>query len=401
MQRNHIFSVTNKMKVKIHGKNIERFLRRLIQNKIDLLDIKNTKKDEVVVKIYAKDYEKIEEIKTVYEIQVVDIYGLIKIKKMVNYYKILLIMMCLGFLSLLLLVNVITEVEVIHTDKDLRKLILVELDEFGISKYHMKKSYGRLEKIKNEILEKHKNEIEWLEIESIGTKYQIRVEERKLLKEEQKEKKVNVVAKKSAIIKQIEAKNGVIVKEKESYVSKGDVIISGEIYLNEELKNVVSAKGKVFGEVWYKSTIEFPYLYHEENYTGKKKTVYSIKFLNWSFDLFNFHPFKQSKKKEKVLLKHLLLPFRFVKEEQEEVIVKDKIYTMEEALMEARNLGKQKMKERLKEKEYIIDTKDLNVSTKKSKIKLDLFFTVYEDITDTIIIDEEKLMEQKLKKQTE
>ena len=74
------------MKIKIQGKNIERFLRRLIQNKIDLLDIKYTKNNEVIVKIYAKDYEKIEEIKTIYAINVVDTYGFIKIKKMINYY---------------------------------------------------------------------------------------------------------------------------------------------------------------------------------------------------------------------------------------------------------------------------------------------------------------------------
>ena len=401
MQVNHIFPFDNQMKIKIQGKNIERFLRRLIQNKIDLLDIKYTKNNEVIVKIYAKDYEKIEEIKTIYAINVVDTYGFIKIKKMINYYKLLLIMMCLGFITLLFLVNVITEVEVIHTDSDLRKLILEELDDQGISKFHLKKNYEQLEKIKNQILTKHKNEIEWLEIESVGTKYQVRVEERKIMKTEESDKKVNIIAKKSAIIKQIEAQNGVIVKEKESYVNKGDVVISGEIYLNEELKNIVSAKGKVYGEVWYKSTIEFPYLYYEENYTGKKKTVYSIKFLNWSFDLFNFHPFNKSKKSEKVIFNHFLLPFRFVKEEQEEVVVKDQIYTMEEAIVEARKLGTKKMKEKLREKEYIIDTKDLNVSTKKSKIKLDMFFTVYEDITDTMIIDEEQLKKKQEEKQTE
>lgn len=381
----------NVIKIKVVGKNIERFIRKLTNQKIDLLDIQYRKYDEVLLKIYAKDYEKIEKIKTIYQISIVDTYGFIKLKKIIHYYKILLACIVLGTCLLLFLTNVITEVEVIHSDKSIRNLLKDEVGEYGIKKYRLKKSYKKVEQIKKEVLNKNKEKIEWLEIINIGTKYEIKVEERKINEPKKEQEKVNIVAKKSAIIRRIEAKRGVVTKEINSYVSAGDTIISGEIYLNEELKNIVSANGVVYGEVWYKSSVEFPYLYYETNYTGKKKSVYSIKFLNWSLDLFNFHPFKQSKKKEKVLLKHPFLPFRLVKETQEEIIIKDKIYTVEEARTEARNLAKKKMEEQLGKNESIITTKDLKVSTKESKIRLDVFFTVYENITDYKKINEEKI----------
>ena len=381
----------NVIKIKVVGKNIERFIRKLTNQKIDLLDIQYKKYDEVLLKIYAKDYEKIEKIKTIYQISIVDTYGFIKLKKIIHYYKILLACIVLGTCLLLFLTNVITEVEVIHSDKSIRNLLKDEVGEYGIKKYRLKKSYKQVEQIKKEVLNKNKEKIEWLEIINIGTKYEIKVEERKINEPKKEQEKVNIVAKKSAIIRRIEAKSGVVTKEINSYVSAGDTIISGEIYLNEELKNIVSANGVVYGEVWYKSSVEFPYLYYETNYTGKKKSVYSIKFLNWSIDLFNFHPFKQSKKKEKVLLKHPFLPFRLVKETQEEIIIKDKIYTVEEARTEARNLAKKKMEEQLGKNESIITTKDLKVSTKESKIRLDVFFTVYENITDYKKINEEKI----------
>lgn len=381
----------NVIKIKVVGKNIERFIRKLTNQKIDLLDIQYKKYDEVLLKIYAKDYEKIEKIKTIYQISIVDTYGFIKLKKIIHYYKILLACIVLGTCLLLFLTNVITEVEVIHSDKSIRNLLKDEVGEYGIKKYRLKKSYKQVEQIKKEVLNKNKEKIEWLEIINIGTKYEIKVEERKINEPKKEQEKVNIVAKKSAIIRRIEAKSGVVTKEINSYVSAGDTIISGEIYLNEELKNIVSANGVVYGEVWYKSSVEFPYLYYETNYTGKKKSVYSIKFLNWSLDLFNFHPFKQSKKKEKVLLKHPFLPFRLVKETQEEIIIKDKIYTVEEARTEARNLAKKKMEEQLGKNESIITTKDLKVSTKESKIRLDVFFTVYENITDYKKINEEKI----------
>lgn len=381
----------NIIKIKIIGKNIERFLRRLSNHKIDLLEIKYCNYNEVIVKIYAKDYEQVEKLKTIYDIQILNSYGWLKIKQQLFSYKIFFFSLVVGACILLFLTQVITEVEVIHSDKDIRNLLLEEVEEYGIQKYHLKKSYEQIEQIKKEILENHKKELEWIEIINIGTKYQIKVEERKQNQKKEKLEKRNIVAKKPAILKKVEAKNGVITKEINHYVGKGDTVISGEIYLNEELKDVISADGKIFGEVWYKSSVEFPYLYYEENYTEKKKTVYQIRFLNWHFDLFNFHPFKQSKKRNKILLQHLFLPFQFIKQEQEEVVVKDKIYTIDEAITEARKLAIKKMKEQLDKNEYIISTKDLKVSTKESKIRLDVFFTVYEDITAYQKIDEEEV----------
>lgn len=401
MKNHFLIQWKNMIKLKIEGRNVDRFLRKLISNHIELLDIKYGKKDELFIKVYEKDYEKILEIKTIYDIEVVRSYGMKRLKKVISYYKMLLMTLLFGCVVLLLLMNVITKVEVIHTDSDIRELLLNEMKDYGIDQFHLKKSYQRIEEIKKEVLQKHKNEIEWLEIENIGTKYVIRVEERKINDIKKKNGKVNIVAKKPAIIKRIDAENGVVMKEVNNYVNPGDVIISGEVYLNEELKNITSASGKVYGEVWYKSTIEFPYLYKETRYTGKEKEVYSIKFLNRSFDLFNFHPYQQSKKTEQVIVKHPFLPFRFVKEKQREAVIRDDIYTVDQAIMQARNLATKKIEQKLGVNERIISSKDLNVSVKESKIRLEVFFTVYEDITDYQAIDEVKLKEQQEAKSKE
>lgn len=401
MKNHFLVRWKNTLKLKIEGRNVDRFLRKLINHNIELLNIQYGKKDQLFITVYEKDYDQVEAIKTIYEISIVSVYGIKRIKKIIGYYKVLLIALILGCFLLFGLTNIITKVEVIHTDSRIRTLLQNEMQNYGIEKFHLKKSYDRVEEIKKEILKKHKKEIEWLEIENIGTKYVVRVEERKINKQKKNIGNVNIVAKKSAVIKRVDAQSGVIVKEINSYVSPGDVIISGEVYLNEELKNITSASGKVYGEVWYKSTVEFPYLYKETQYTGRKKEVYSIKFLNYSFDLFNFHPFKQSKKEEKILIKHPFLPFRLVKEQQKEAIIKDDIYTVEEAMIMARALARKKIEEKLDVNERIITSKDLNVSIKESKIRLEVFFTVYEDITDYQLIDEEKLKQQQEQKKNE
>ena len=239
MKNHFLVRWKNTLKLKIEGRNVDRFLRKLINHNIELLNIQYGKKDQLFITVYEKDYDQVEAIKTIYEISIVSVYGIKRIKKIIGYYKVLLIALILGCFLLFGLTNIITKVEVIHTDSRILTLLQNEMQNYGIEKFHLKKIYERVEEIKKEILKKHKKEIEWLEIENIGTKYVVRVEERKINQQKKNIGNVNIVAKKSAVIKRVDAQSGVIVKEINSYVSPGDVIISGEVYLNEELKKAV------------------------------------------------------------------------------------------------------------------------------------------------------------------
>lgn len=376
--------------IKVTGKNMERFLHRLVRAHIDLLEVKRPRHNEILLKVNKNELDHIMEIKTVYEIDVVDYYGAIKIKRVTLKNRILIGSVCVGLLLLFMLSHVMFQIEIVHNDSEIRKMLREELAEFGVKPKALKKNYQELQKIKKSILEEHKNELEWLEIEIVGTKYIVRVEERKL-NEQKKEIPIrNIVAKKHATIKYIEASRGEIVRELNTIVNPGDVIISGDIKLNEESKNKTGADGKVYGEVWYQTNVELPYEYHEKNYTGKKKTVYTFKFLNHRFELFNFHPLKQVERKEKSILSHPLLPIAFVEEHQKEVIKKDITYSEEEALNQAILLAKKKIESKLDKKEYIIGQKNLKVDMRNSKIVVDVFFSVYEDITSYSDIVEER-----------
>lgn len=389
--KNYFFErLKNVVLLEIKGKNIERFIHRLSSNGIEILELRYSRVNSVKIKVYAKDLEKIEELKTIYEISVLDTFGIIKIKKKFNKSRVFFFTLMLGVFFLYFLSHIIFDIEVVHTDKELRNLLLRELDNYGITKRSFKKSFHQLEQIKKEILERHKDTIEWLEIENVGTKYIIRVEERKINQEKIETEPRHVVAKKNAVLKKIVADSGEVIKNVNDYVKEGDIVISGEIKLNEELKNITRANGKIYGEVWYQTKIEFPYFYKESFRTGKKKTVYTIKFLNFRFELFNFHPYKNKKITETTIWKHLLLPFSFVKEVQEEERVTENIYTEEEAIEKAEELGRKKIEEQLKEGEEILVEKNLKVEIKESKIEVDLFFTVLEDITSYRKIEVQK-----------
>lgn len=376
------------IEVQVQGKNIERFIRRLTKNHISLLQIKKIDEKCMNILIYSKDLDKIEDIKTIYEVTVVKKHGLLKIRELIKKNRTLLLFLALGYIMLLLLSNTIFSVEVIHTDKALRELLLQEFSSHGITKYHIKKSYKELNKIKNEILNTHKDRIEWLEIEAVGTKYIIRVEERILNQNSSDSSYQDIVAKKSAIIMEINAKSGQIVKNKLDYVKAGDTIISGYITLNENVKDTVRAEGRVYGEVWYKVSVEYPLHYEEYIETKNKKTVLSFHFLNHTYELFNFKPFKEKKTESKTLLESNLLPFSFSLDKQKEVYSIKEDYTTKEAIEKAKEKIREKIESGLSPNEHIIEIKQLKVEENNSTIILDAFVTVYEDITDTKQIEE-------------
>lgn len=388
MKNSFLLKFRSSVKLRIKGKNVNRFLNKLIHQNIELLEVKNINYKEVEIIIYKKDLEKIEQIKTIYELNEVNSYGLIKIKKILNKNKVLIFFMILGACLIGILTNVIFEVEVVHNKKEIQELLLSELKKYNITEKNFVKSFREIENIKQEILEKYKDKLEWIEIERVGTKYIIRVEERKIPNIKNENQNRNVVAKKSAIIKDIIAENGVIVKNINDYVKVGDVVISGHVYLNEILKNVISAKGTIYGEVWYKSTIEVPFVYNETNYTSNINKVLTLKFLNKRFEILNFDKYENKEITEKKILCHSFLPIELVYEEQRELEKIDKIYTIDEALEIARKKSIKAMESKLSDKEHIISSKDLKVNIKDSKIEVEMFFSVYEDITDYQIIEE-------------
>ena len=376
-----MYKLVSKISLNIKGKNINRFIKKLNNNKIEILSLKYKSKDEADIIIYKKDYSKLLKIKSIYEITELEIFGLIKIKKNLKLSKHIIIITFICFLIFLMFTNVVFKVEVIHSNKDIRDLLLKELEKEGIKKYTFKKTYKEIENIKEKILNKYPNDIEWLEIEENGTKYTVRVEDREIIKKEEDNNPRNIVAAKDGVLKKVIAESGDIVKDMNDYVKKGDLIINGDLIFNEKVKGRVKAKGKVYAEVWYVTKTEYPFIKKEEKETGKVKEVYAIKFLNHTLEL-ALNKFKNKNIKETEIIKHDLIPIKLVKQNQKEKIVKDIFLTPEQAIIEAKKKAEEDIEKTLSKDEYIIKSKYLKSNVKESIVEVEMFFAVYEDITD-------------------
>ena len=363
--------------IKVSGKNIPKFILRCKNNNINILKLEQISYKEALIKINYKDYDKLLKIKSIYDITLINNTGFLKFKELLNKHKYFLIMFTFGILFLIYLCNIIFEVDVISTNNELNNLIKKDLENYNIKKYKLKKSYKEKERIKSELLEKYNDTIEWIEITDAGTKYEVQVVERKKKVTEEKNEYTNIVASKSGVLRKIYAEEGVKVVDNNTYVNKGDIIISGAITKDEEIKKIVNAKGKVYAEVWYNVNIEFPLEYTEKKYTNeKKKSVYMC----LGNKYISKRRFKNFERRKILSLKNRLVPFELgIEEEQKVNIINDK-YTVEEAKKKAILSAKEKILQSLDKDEYITSQKTLKFYAKDSKIVLDIFFSCYEQI---------------------
>lgn len=382
MKNSIINMMHSRIVIEVIGKNIENLIMKLYHHKINIYKLKKIDITKYEIIINYDDFDKLLKIKGNYEINVIRYLGIVNKKKQLLKYYHVLICLSIAIMIVFFLSHVIFKVEIITNNQELKEKLLNTLSTYGISPYHLKKDYDRLEEIKEKILTEYHDEIEWVEIEVIGTKYILRFEP-KIIKEESSSTNFrHIVARKNAIIKKIDVNKGQVVKVKNDYVKKGDIIVSGYISLNDKIKDTVSSEGKVYGEVWYETKVKYPFNYYEANKTGKVKNIYSLKIFNHKIELFNFSPFNDKIVTETKIIKHPVLPISLIHELQEEVHVKTGMNVIEEVRMQAIKLAYDKMHDSLKEDEYIINYRIIDSKIIPSGIEMKIFFSVYEDITD-------------------
>jgi len=375
-----IFS--SSIKIKVTGRNINNFLKRLINNNINIEKVIPISHKEIDLIINYQDLDKVLKLKTIYNIKIVRYYGKLRIIKRIKKDIFILSSLLISLLLIYTLSNIIFKVEVIHSNKNIIKLVTKELEDNGIKKYKFVKNYQEIEKIKNKILEENKDTLEWLEIIREGTKYTIRVEERIINNKPKDNKIYNIVASKNAVIKNIYAESGEKIRSINTYVKKGDIIISSDITLPNNEKISKTASGKVQGEVWYNINIEYPYQYHEMKYTGNKKKVLVLNLLNKRISFFDFHKYKTFNRNIKYIFNNNITPISLIYEDEYETNIINEVYDYNTAREKAITKAKEKILEKYPNIKDITNIKIIKEEDKKNKISLNLFVTCLEDITE-------------------
>ena len=265
-----------KINVVIYNENYDYVVKYFIRKNIKYQNF-YSKDNLLYFTILKKDYKKINKI---FKTKIVGTTGIFKLKESFLKYRIFIFSFVICIFLIFIMSNIIINIKVYSSDPKIRNIIYNELENAGITRLSFDKTYHEKEKIKKRILKNHENTLEWLEFEKKGMTLVVNVEKRIIKKENNKQKKYcHIVASKDGLLKNVRATKGMKVKDINDYVKKGDIIISGEIKNNDEIKANTCASGNVFATVWYVAYVKIPRSYEEKVIT--KNRFFNIKVKNY------------------------------------------------------------------------------------------------------------------------
>lgn len=364
------------VRVKINSQNKSNILLKLNKINVGISNVTYEKK-ALFFDINTSDLKRVKKYLISYKVEVVDEIGIYKFKRILKKNMLFIVSLVFSILVFLILSNIIVKVQVIHDSKELRNILYDALEERGVKPLSFKKSYDEYEAIILEIKEEYKDKIEWLEIDVEGMVVNIRVEERIINNYEKEYNTCHIVASKSGIVKDILTTKGVTIARINDFVNKGEILISGEVKLNEEVKNNVCASGEVMAEVWYNVKVSIPLSREEIKKTGKMRYNFMLKDNVDEYMILNSRV-KEAEQEKKKLFKILGKDFYIVKEYEIEKNLKQ--YTEEEAITIGINEIHEKLNINGIKNSDIITEKVLKKSVNNDTLDMDMFIAVKEQI---------------------
>jgi len=365
----------NKVKIIVYEESY-RFINYLVYHGVCYSNLEKYNNYYSLIVNY-NDYKKISRR---YNSKVVCYYGKVGIKKFIINNKYMIISFIISILFLHLLCNTIFDIRINTDDNELKSIILNSLNNNGIGINRRKKSFEELKVIKKKILEENKDTLEWIEINSIGSIYEINLTKRVKKNNNETIEYGSIYAKKDGLIKHITSSSGTRLKDINDYVKKGEVLISGYNFKDLEIISKGLAKGNVYAEVWYIAKASIPFKYYENVSTGKIVNHYYLDIFGKKFTLLGKYESPDTINNTKLIISKPYLIFKLYKEEKEkykkiEININEK---------EAYNLlireSIKKIESNLSDGEYIISKKVLKKEVNRSKMYLEVFFKVYENI---------------------
>ncbi len=365
-----------------------KFINKIKYINIKILEIKY-EQGYVYLKIEDKYLEKLNKYLISYKFSVVKETGVYDILNKIKRNYIFCICLLIGVILFFIMSNMVVKINIIHESSEIREIIADELDEYRIKVLSFKKSYKELDKIRQEILDKYPEKLDWMEFDVDGMIINVRIEERIITDTSKSDKVCNLVAAKSGIINDIKVEQGEVLVNINDYVNEGDILVTGVINYNEEMKRTTCASGEIYATTWYTVDVKIPFEYSEYVETGKKK--YNIvwendgnkkQILRERFDSYNSY------------LKNILKIFDFNLYVETEMETKKitKTYTEDEALEVGINKAIENVLIKLGEKDEIIDKKVLKKVVNNSTMDIEVFVIVKELISteEEIIVDTEE-----------
>lgn len=289
------------------------------------------------------------------------------------------------FVIVFLLSNMVWGIEIKGASPQTEHSIRKELEEMGVSKGKMQFSIPDVENIQRE-LSYRMNNITWVGVELQGTTFHFQVVEKNAPESPESTGLQHIVAKKKAIITGMFVEEGDPQVNVNDYVNKGQLLVSGLIGNEKEPKGV-SAKAKILGETWYKTSVELPLKSRFIVFSGNEKRKHYVGFGSvnipiWGFGKTEFKDVVVEETKKPLRFLKWELPVYYIDRSIKEKEDVERTYTKSEAIMAAKKLAKSNLESSLPEDAEIRGGKILQEKVENGKVRVTIHFKVIENIAE-------------------
>ncbi|MEH7224515.1 sporulation protein YqfD [Bacillus sp. JJ1566] len=383
----HFFS--GSVKAIISGKGTERFINECVRQGIVVWDVKKPGTHTLSFSMYLKDIKKIRRVvrKNDCKLRFIGKKGLpFLVQKALNNSGFLIGSISF-FIIVTLLSNMVWGIKVEGAKPETEHRIIQELKKLGVEK-------GKLQFFieDNESLQRHLedaiNDITWIGVELNGTTYHFEVVEKNQPDPPEQFSPRNLVANKKAIIKKLIVEEGKPVVGENDFVKKGDLLVTGKIGKEGE-EIYVPARGKIFGETWYKSEVKVDITTKLEVLTGENKIKHYISLGDlripiWGIGKIEYKEYQTELDERHIKFFNWELPIAYEIETLRESEKITRTYKPNEAVEAAMDIGRKKLEQQLDNDAEIIEEKVLRQSINNGKVKLEIKYNVIENIVTTI-----------------
>lgn len=372
--------------MKVSGKGIERFLNVLSRNGLYIWNVKRHGTETITFKMRLVDAKNIRYYARKTECKISFL------RRSGGPFVLNRLLKNSGFLAgagifmaiILILSNMIWGVDIKGAKPATEYKIRQELDKMGVKVGKLQFMTENVEGIQRRLTDSIKD-LTWVGVELKGTTFHLQVVEKNEPNKPKTYSPQNLIAKKKAIITGYYIEEGQKVIDKNDYVEKGQLLVSGEIGQEGENPKLVAARGEVWGETWYKSHVELPFKTNFKVYNGKQQQKYAISIGKleipiWGFGKPKFRKYETESTAHKIHFLKWELPISIVTKtlREREELTRD--YSPQEAEKIALEMARKEIKTHLDEDAKIKDEKILQKTVKNGKVILDIHFSVIENI---------------------
>ncbi|WP_226036940.1 sporulation protein YqfD [Aquibacillus saliphilus] len=398
MKQTQSIFLTGYVTIKIEGHHPELFFDLCARNGIFTWNIKRTSDTVCQGNVRLNDISHIRAIRrnTVYKVRFLRKKGLPFIFKQFFYRKPLIVSLLMSVLFVFLLSNIVWDVKIKNVHPELEKRIDNQLNQYGIHPGALKFTIGSPGEIQQKLLTDIP-ELLWVGVTEKGTTYHLEGVEKTVVEEREDAGARNIIAAKEGVIVDMFVSKGQPMVEVNDLVKKGQLLVSGELgrknvkeeekkdEKKQQAKKLVTAEAEVIAKTWYESKVNIPLEVNYDVLTGENKVKHYLRLGKYLLPIWGFKnpDYDQVQIEAEESTFNFLkweIPISYVKQNVQEKNIVSTKRTKAEAVNDGIKQAEKDLQNILGNNATITFEKVLHERMERGKVKLTLYFTVYENI---------------------